>query len=365
MDLQFNGAALRLARLFNELSLEDVATMVGKSRQYLHKMENAPSDPSFDVVTSLAAGLKVRPGFFYQTTTPVAEEAIHFRKMFTARAMVKHFAIAKAEAFRRLVNLLDNELQLPAVRLPARGVNSMADVELVAEECRREWGLGMGPVDNMIRLAENVGAVVTTFSSISREVDALSIGGARPIIVRNDAKASSCRQRYDIAHELGHAVMHQGIRTGDRLTESEANRFAGALLVPQSMMVKFFPRPRGSRLDKRGISDFKMQWKISKAALLYRAWQLELLTDGQFRSGMVDLKTRGEAMREKEDDSIEMERPELVATSFDVLRNRRGITMANVAEALHVQMEWLTRLTGPLVFPEAAANVIQLRRLQA
>jgi Zn-dependent peptidase ImmA (M78 family)/DNA-binding XRE family transcriptional regulator len=363
MDLQFEGSALRLARLYNELTLEDIAAKLGKTRQYIYKLESAPADPSFDLVRELATILRVRPDFFYFRPNAVLEESIHFRKLFSTRAAVKLYAMAKAEVFRRLVDYLDTELQLPTVSLPNLPPRSMADIEAAAEECRRQWGIGLGPVDHVIRLAENVGCVVTTFTSISSEVDALSITGSRPIIVRNDAKRSACRQRFDIAHELAHAVLHQGMQTGDRVTEGEANRFAGALLVPRSMMMKCFPRQRRVNLDWASLGDFKAAWGISKAGALYRARELELISDEQYRRGVVHLKTRGEAITEKGDELRELEHPELVVTAVDFLRTRRGITMADIAQALHVSLDWTRELVGSEV-PEddLPTNVVHLRR---
>ena len=66
------------------------------------------------------------------------------------------------------------------------------------------------------------------------KVDAFSLSNKRPLIVRNTAKVNPCRQRFDLAHEMGHLVMHQGIETGCRLTEDQANQFACALLMPRA-----------------------------------------------------------------------------------------------------------------------------------
>ena len=202
---------------------------------------------------------------------------------------------------------------------------------------------------------------------MSKSVDALSVSLERPIIVRNEAKESPGRQRFDIGHELGHAVMHTGKVTGDRSTESEANRFAGALLVPKSMMLKFFPKPRGAYLDWKSIGDFKLTWGISKAASLYRAWQLQLLSDQQYRSGVIHLKRTGEAIREREDHLMVMERPELLETSLEFLRTKRGISIAAVAEALQVNAALLSQFTG-FTGPNhggTANNVVPLLRRQA
>jgi len=124
---------------------------------------------------------------------------------------------------QRVIEVVESHLQLPAVRIPQFDeVATATDIEEVAENCRREWGLGLGPISNMTRLAEHVGAIVTTFSGVSREVDALSFAGVRPVIVRNDAKAhlvshdhnwSRCRGQP--LQQLNHTGLH--VRLGQQV----------------------------------------------------------------------------------------------------------------------------------------------------
>lgn len=348
VEHDFNGAELRLARVFQGLALEEVAERVDKTRQYLHRLETGQATPTEALIAQVADVLDVEPAFFAGPPTPaIADEQIHFRKLFTTRATVRQVTIARAELFGRLVAYLDRHLKLPAVRIPAvDDARSANDVERAAERCRSEWGLGFGPIEHMTRLAENVGAVVTSFQTVSKEVDALSVALKRPIIVRNDAKPSTCRQRFDVGHELGHFVLHQGRVTGDRVTEGEAHRFAGALLVPRSMMLKLFPRPKWSRLDWAGLRDFKLTWKVSKAALLYRARQLELIDDDQYRTGFITLKRTGEAITEREDGQIPTEAPELVERAFSVLAAKKHVQPTHIASALRIRVPLLQDLVG-------------------
>lgn len=348
MEQIFNGGALRLVRSFHARSLDQVAERVEKTRQYIHKIEVGQATPTPELVSSLALSLDVEPEFFLEAPWSIADDQVHFRKLFTTRSTIKQVAMAKAEIFSRLVNYLDRELKLPDVNIPVVSESrNPEDVERAAEICRKEWGLGLGPISNMTRLAETIGAVVTSFKSISREVDALSVIVRRPIFVRNDAKESACRQRYDIGHEIGHCVLHQGQVTGDRTTESEANRFSGALLVPRSMMLKLFPKPRGSRLDWKGISEFKLTWKISKAAILYRAKQLGLLSDDQYKTGIITLKrSSGQAVRENEDHLIPKEMPEIIEKSLKVLWEKKEVSPQSIAKSLKVRIDLLSEFLG-------------------
>jgi Zn-dependent peptidase ImmA (M78 family)/transcriptional regulator with XRE-family HTH domain len=348
MDFEFNGAELRLARIFNRLALEDVAEKVGKTRQYLHKLETGQGKPTEELLNQLAAALRVEPAFLtIDRALMIGEHQFHFRKLLTTRAIVKQEAMAHGELISRLVAFLDGELKLPELKVPqVEHVNTVEDIERAAELCRREWELGLGPITHMSRLAENIGVVVTSFQSVSKEIDALSLAVKRPIIVRNEAKESVCRQRFDLGHELGHFVLHEGISTGDRVTESQANRFAGALLIPRTMMAKLFPKPRGARLDWLGISEFKLTWKVSKAAILYRARQLELITDDQYKSGVITLRRTGEAINEREDHRISPEVPELLSRSLIVLAEKKAYFAVEISSLLRVSPGLLRDVVG-------------------
>jgi len=354
MSDTFDGGNVRLARLVHGFSLDDVAQRVGKTRQFIHKIESGQAIPSGDLADHLADALQVSAEFFHIAhTAPIVEESVHFRKLVSTKSTVKQIAVAKAEMLRRVVDVLDDLLDLPPVNFrESPDASTASEIERAAEIARSEWGLGSGPIANMTRLAEHAGAVITTFAGVSSQVDALSVPLKRPIIVRNEAKESACRMRFDIAHEIGHLVLHVGRTTGDRVSEQQANRYAGALLLPRIMMGKFFPRPRHGRLDWAGLSDFKLTWKVSKAAVLYRAHQLGLIDENQYRTGFITLKRTGEAVHEREDSQIPQEPPELVQSSLHILQKQAGMSLQALAERLRISDKLLQNL---LQLPESPA----------
>lgn len=331
--LTFNGTNLRLARSCHSYTLNEVAEATGKSRQFIHRLEAGRDVPTPELTEQLAEFLGVYPTFFYdQAGVMILEDAYHFRKKATTKVASKQAALAKGELFRRIVGYIDGRLSLPACTFPTFEVSMPDEVERAAEKCRAAWGLGLGPIDNMVRVAENAGAVVTTFHAVSHDVDALSFASSRPVIVTNNAKGSACRVRFDLGHEIGHFVMHEGKSTGDRLTESEANRFAGAFLLPRSSFVKEFPQLRGTRLNWSGIGNMKLRWGVSKAAILYRARQLDLITEGQYKSGIIyGLRRNGEATIEEFDDVIPFEQPELIHNALKLIKDSYGYSIDDVA----------------------------------
>jgi Zn-dependent peptidase ImmA (M78 family)/transcriptional regulator with XRE-family HTH domain len=347
----FNGISLRLARSCHNYTLNEVAEAVGKSRQFIQRLESGRDIPTPELLAHLAQFLCVYPEFFFDSTgIMMVEDAYHFRKKATTKVASKQSALAKGELFRRFVAFIDSKLQLPVCSFPCIEVATPSDIERAAEKCRIAWGLGFGPIDNMVQVAENAGAVVTTFHGVSHEVDALSFSSARPVIVANDAKGSACRIRFDLAHEIGHFVMHEGKATGDRLTEAEANRFAGAFLLPRSTFVKEFPVMRGTRLNWVGIGKMKMRWKVSKAAILYRARQLDLIAESQYKSGIIyGLRGKGEATVEEFDDIIQYEAPELIHSALKMLYDAFGLDVEDVARKVNMKASILKHFLPELV----------------
>ena len=146
----FNGSNLRLARLYNELSLEQVAERVGKTRQYIQRLETGIAAPTFELADELAATLKVEPAFFEgDEQSPLNEEIVHFRKRSSTRVVTKLATLAKAELYRRLIEVFEENLRLPEVKFIQIDAHTQDDIEKAAERCRTEWGLGFGPIDNM------------------------------------------------------------------------------------------------------------------------------------------------------------------------------------------------------------------------
>ncbi len=101
------------------------------------------------------------------------------------------------------------------------------------------------------------------------------------------------RQRFTIAHELGHYLLHKGeltfidkkfkrinFRGGssvstDTVDEIEANRFAGELLMPQEFLIKDILK--SDDIEDGGlIGDLAKRYKVSRQALTIRLTTLNL-----------------------------------------------------------------------------------------
>jgi Zn-dependent peptidase ImmA (M78 family) len=105
------------------------------------------------------------------------------------------------------------------------------------------------------------------------------------------------RQRFTIAHELGHYHMHNfdevhvdrvmfryrdaRSRAGDDKYEIDANRFAAELLMPEEFLLRDLKR-LGVRdfLDDRTVSHLARKYQVSVQAMSLRLVSLDLVAEG-------------------------------------------------------------------------------------
>jgi Zn-dependent peptidase ImmA (M78 family)/DNA-binding XRE family transcriptional regulator len=371
MSTVLNGDRVRLARLFKGYTLQDLGDAVHVSRQSISQLENGKRTPGSDVLSALAEYLEVGVGFFYSSIdSDVKMEQCHFRKRKTTPIGIANRVLAFGTLFEQLVLMLNEYLDLPMVDFHFiedldfdTSELSPLVIEKLAECCRERWKIGTdNPIDNMIRVLENAGAVVTYFNGVSDKVDALSMNKKIPIVVRNTAKESICRMRFDLAHELGHFIMHDGIVTGNPKTEKEADMFASAFLMPRNAFAKEFRSClRGNSFNWPKIYELKIRWKVSVRAIIYRANFLGLISAQQYRSANVWLNKSGQTKHEHHDDKIPTESPEVLESSLNILDEHLGVTFKNVAHKLGVTVKLLSQLTGvEYVENQSTSNVVPL-----
>lgn len=349
----FYGDRLRLARLLNGYTQQKLGELVSTTRQYIHQLESDIKQPADDVLGALCESLLVSESFFEKPLgNDVKLEQCHFRKRKTTPVGLANRVLAYSTIFEEFVKFLQDHLDFPAPNFPEvyhqEGPYSNHQIELMAELCRKQWGLGIDtPIKSMINVLENQGVIITEYSGVSDKVDALSVNRKFPMIVRNNAKESVCRKRFDLAHECGHFVLHEGIETGDNVTEQEADKFASAFLFPRVAFDKEFPNFTSvNRLNWTKIYELKLRWGMSVRALIYRAHYLKKITAQQYRSANVYLNRSGQSRIERFDDKITPENPSLISKSVQLLDEHLDITFNDIAIEIGVEPELLTTITG-------------------
>ena len=336
----FQGSRLKLARIFKGLTLAEVGTNLSVSRQYIQKMESISDGPApaEDMLAALAEVMEVPMGFFFEPSPmTLSEDECFFRKRKTTPQHIQARAVSYGMIFNLILERLEQDIELPEVTIPDIPVQSREEIEKAAEKCRRIWGLFLdAPIQNMTRVLERAGCVVTTFAGVSEKVDAFSYFRDRPVIVRSIDKGSSTRARFDLAHELGHLVLHRNIQPGDPELEDQANYFGSAFLLPRSGFLREFP---SGRLDWNAIMGLKKRWGASMQALVRRAYDLNLISAVQYRNAQVYFSRTKQRTCENGEEFVAYETPELVAEGLGLLIENFSITPSGLAAEINLKQD--------------------------
>lgn len=336
----FDSARLTQARHLAGLRKSDLAALIGKSPTAVATWESGAKAPSPATVAELALGLSVDPAFFAVRQGDVAalSSTPHFRSLRSTSQIARDQAFAYGKLAAEIANSLEKHVEFPDPTVPCSPASvddHSSDVpECAAQDLRKNWSLGQAPIRHLIRTAENHGVLVVFSPPQTAAVDAYSFDGhVRPVIIMNPIKRDYYRQRFDVAHELGHLVMHNDAEPGGRIAEEQANRFAAELLMPADQIREQLPASMGGS-TWRVLARLKEHWGVSLQALLYRARQLGRLSDVSYRNAMRTISARGWRRNEPGNEKI-LEQPSLLPKSVELLE-QAGITEERLVEQCSV-----------------------------
>jgi Zn-dependent peptidase ImmA (M78 family)/transcriptional regulator with XRE-family HTH domain len=346
----FDGSRLTMARHLAGLRKSDLAQRIGKSATSVGAWETGAKRPTPATVAELALSLSLDAGFFATRPHDVAalSAAPHFRSLRSTSQLARDQAFAYGQVAIDVAASLERHVEFPELDLPDSPVTTEdpgADgPERAARLVREAWGIGPGPLGHLVRLLENHGVLVVFSPLTSATVDAYSFDSRlRPIVLLNPVKRDYYRQRFDVAHELGHLVMHGDADPGGRIVENQAHRFASELLLPAEEVRDLLPSSMGGNVWAN-LSKLKEQWGVSMQALLFRARQLGRLGEVSFRNAMTTISSRG--WRRDEPGLVEaIEQPSLLARAVELLE-QEGINELALVEQCRVPTDLFRAVTA-------------------
>jgi Zn-dependent peptidase ImmA (M78 family)/transcriptional regulator with XRE-family HTH domain len=316
----FDGARLTLARHLAGLRKTDLAGMVDKSPTAVAAWESNAKRPTAATVAQLALALSVEPGFFAVRPDDVAALSAtpHFRSLRSTSQLVRDQAFAYGQLATDIATSLERHVEFPEPDVPCHPVTTDDGPERAARLVRERWRIGPGPLGHLVRLLENHGVLVVFSPPQTATVDAYSFDSRlRPVVVLNPIKRDYYRQRFDVAHELGHLVMHADAEPGGRVVEDQAHRFAAEFLMPAAEIRERLPATMSGHAW-RTLGKLKERWGVSMQALLYRARRLGRLSEVSYRNAMSTISTRG--WRRDEPGLINtIEQPSLLPRAVELL----------------------------------------------
>jgi Zn-dependent peptidase ImmA (M78 family)/DNA-binding XRE family transcriptional regulator len=330
---------IREAREAVGLTDEQLADQIGVTRQAVGTYETGVASPRGDVFSRIIAVTRQPPAFF---TIARKRNAERFR-MPNWRSLKRMQRPDRLRIGRRLewayyiAEFMAEYIDLPPLKLPEIQFDFERDgderIEEIADEIREFWNLGFGPITDLAPVLEYHGIIVIEESVRCEDMDAVSRWqGGRPYILLSGDEDSNPRKLFNLAHELGHLVLHTGVEVNSRILdrlENQANRFAGAFLMPR----RTFAREVANTSIDYFIA-LKGRWRIAVAAMIYRCKELGILNPYQVKYMWRQMNVRGIRKKEPLDTTYPLSKPTVLASAISMLIDNKIKLPVQIAEEL-------------------------------
>lgn len=371
-EYRFYGERLRDALDARGMRASELAELVDVTAASISNYEHNKQTPRPDVAARICDKLNLPMHFFTAPATPTPH--LHWRSMAAAKKVARKRAAQRFKWLCEVLHVIESRVECPASNMlninPPKDPTELSDsdVEEAAQQLRKHWKLGDGPISHTVRLAENNGVVVVR-AEIGDYLDAFSnwstLDRTRYCVVLGTDKKSAVRSRFNMMHELAHGVLHRNVseetaRTKDfhDAMEDQADRFAAAFLMP----VATFPAEVYS-VSLDSLVPLKPRWLVAIQAMIMRMSHLRMINDAEKQRLFAQVSQRHWRKSEPLDDEIEIEQPQLLRRAIDIILNKNLIDpkelvglvrlhIPDIERAIGVAAGYITNeATEPLNFP--------------
>jgi len=366
----------RLSQILNarRLSQVQLAAMVGVSPSTLSKWRSGEQKPEADALERLAQVVNVTPEWFTRQVLPKGSTPL-FRSNASAHVAARNMLEARLEWAQDIAYALAEFVDFPALSLPERQFVdpeeiSDEDIELAAAECRQLWNLGRLAIPDLALAVESAGIILVREETGIAPIEGLSAWSSalnRPFVLLSSDKDNAFRSRFDLAHELGHLILHKHIpRATDRerhnQMEKQAHRFAGAFLLPAETFANEIRTP----ISLDSLLLLKQRWGVSAAAIIMRLSALGLIDEDEKLTMFKRRSARWGAKSEPGDNARTPEEPRILRRTINLLISSGVIPQSAVARHLGLSARDIESLSGlPMNFLDGSAEVLDLARLRS
>ncbi len=280
------GRNLKRIRLLKNLSLKDAGKLLNMSAVAVSKYEKGEIVPNSKKVIEFATAYDVKAVEIIRSYNAPKMKFTSFRKRKRLKGQKLELLeeIIQNEVAKYLeVFLINNTSE--NIKFKKYSCNSLEDAEDASIKFRNYFKFSMlHPISDLINTLENLGVVIIQISNLDNrfdDFDGLSefVEGV-PIIVVLDNINDGARQRFTIAHELGHLLLDiTGINVDE---EKLCNRFASSLLMPKEAVLYEFG-PSRKNINFYELVAFKNEYKVSYTAIIYRLKDLKVISEYTYK----------------------------------------------------------------------------------
>lgn len=368
----FIGDNLANLRIMHGYSRRQLSEMLGVTEQTIWQYENGYTSPKIQMVNELKRIFDVKSKYFYEQDMLLKSNgSANINIMNIAYRSKILNALTKTQSEAKHIEFLDTFINYMTarIRMPLLKIITLRDeiidylqhsteervvqIRKAASIAREQLDLAQDHNDDLLFAIEKSGVFVFE-KAIGEEIDAYSLWTQdnRPYIILGNLKYSAARRNFDIAHELGHLLLHYRLefsnldRKEHKVIENEANTFACAFLLPEEE----FSRDMSSiaRItNPDSYLDLKQKWKTSLQVLGYRAAQLEFMESKEHRNFYAALHRKGYLQLEPLDREISVQKPMKMKSIIDLVATKDIIDIRKMLDRdWKVDIAFFYKLTG-------------------
>lgn len=313
-----NHELLSLARESRGLTQLQLVEKVSNLNQGNYsKMEKGLLPVPDETLKNIAYALDYPSVFFFKKSVKTPISSFYYRKRVSLAKKCLAVLESRLDILRMLIDDLLDSIEIPSFSLPQYKVNEKNPPNIIATKIREVLGIPRGPIESLVQVIEAAGVIVYFIDTDADKFDGITLvtDSGQPIIFIND-KLPNDRKRFTIAHELGHLVMHIPFSPlpSEQNEEDEANQFASEFLMPYLDC-----RYELQNLRFNDLGTLKAYWKLSKAAIIYRAKQIKAIPENRYLNLNIELSRTGQ--RKCETGIVELDNPQLVKKIIDAYTN--------------------------------------------
>lgn len=312
----FYGSSIKIARESRGLSQSRLSEMIGLTQATLSRFEKGVLDVTSEAIVRISQALNYPVALFETEMRCVGGSSLFYRKR--ASMTVKNLSVleSKIGILSHSIDELMESIEIPELRIPAVEPSVDNSPQEIAYKMRAFLGVPSGPIEKIVSLLEKNGVIVMFLDVEDMDkFDGMTMftPNQAPVIWINRYSPND-RKRFNLAHELGHLVMHlrsEDLDKSEDQKEIEANQFAGEFLMPESQCKQDL-----FNLKYKDLGVKKYYWKVSKSAIIYRAKELKCISEETARYLYVTLGRSGE--RKNESVLVPIDEPQIVKKMYDL-----------------------------------------------
>ena len=324
---------LSLARESRGLTQNQLVAMVDNLNQGNYsKMEKGLLNIPDETLLNIAKHLDYKPSFFYKKENQHPISSFYYRKRLSMGKRELSLLESKLDIFRLMIDELLDSVDVPEFKIPMYEVTEQLSPADIAIRVREFLKIQKGPIDNIVDRVESAGVIIYFIRVITGKFDGITLytDKGQPVIFINDTLPND-RKVFTIGHELFHLISHIPFTPlpQDRDPEKEANEFAGEFLMP-------YLDCRNDLMDLRysQLGILKSYWKVSKAAIIYRAKDIYAINPERYTNLNIELSRNGE--RKKENGFVEISEPKIINMIIDAHEKNLDYTLDEMIELLGI-----------------------------